>query len=1332
MKLQKVHEIVNKQLTAIVCAVFAIFASVDAKADTLWVDDDNYGKAGLTGATKELAYGTIQDAVDAASAGDTIRVLPGVYTNGSSAAGLANTTPARIAVKGSDKNDLTIIADGSTEETIIRGEGTTIGEGAVGCVLVQGVTAFRLEGFTLEAGSTLASGDSRGGYGGAFHGYDAKASGIYMVDCVVRECNAGYGVLYGVTAIRCRIVQNVVTSLTCFIRASKLFCCVVAHNRTYNLLGVGTTGVNTTFVDNFCNARFNRKDTTAVYNSIICNSGTVDGDTPKTACVTGNDQVMSTATDDWHPIAGSSSVTAGSSEHLSLITVPSDCANKDLFKDDIVPSGGVIAAGAVQTAIAPAGGKLSFTFNGKIGGVSLVQTGTYAYPSSFPTQWNAKASIASGSYLTRYKVGTRWMPPEMDDSIWLMPSPSVGDQVLVTYETTTTAVYVNPDPEVGSDETGTGAVAAPYRTLQKAVTAATSPAVVFAAAGTYDDGGGFLQGCSNRVSFSNKTIRLVGAGADRTFIKGQSDPDTLSASSIPGCGANAMRCVACADGGGSVQGFTLVGGRTQTYESSPSVAEGYRAGAVWFAGGNNFYVTDCVISDCCGRTWGVLRNTTAMRCRFKGCRASQSLFSSGATYGLAFCEFDSACRNETDAGGIVNGLCYNVSIAGASTRAPFADDAFQKAACAVGKGSSVSASAVLAGCLFGDVATISAASGYTVGDPRFIDPATGDLRVLGGSPALTAGETPTASNYGTNYWLYSSSDIDGNRIAFTADGRPMVGARMATANGVYIADATGALSISGGAAGVNVIDEEDSISISMNKGASRPCAGVVVNGTTNCFDDVDGTYVVTGAATADGTVEIAPWLTADWYVDAEDGVDDANHPGFTPATAKRTLAAILALATGSGDTVHAAPGVYRDGEMQDAISGTTKCRAKVPDYVTLVADEGPDVTVIEGAAAPVGDERGLGSGAMRCVSLCTESTISGFTLRGGRTSTEDAYSGRGGGVLGCSNAANGYDKMRVENCVVSNCVAYQAAAVFRVSAIKSQLCGNTGITTAGGAITHNCALYGCRVYGNYGRAIVYAAYMVNGCTIGPGNRNLADTGDPAFVISTPNVADVLYNSLIYGTVLEHANLKAYRCYVAGTIPDAQLMDGSRKITAVELSLDEKTGMPVIGQNVGIDMANPEYFPTDILDGTDILGGQRVYNGAIDIGAVEADWRGRYGRDLGRGVGVTRADPGVIDNGGSGVLVTNGVLAATWANPSGGRDVRHTFNATVTGNGTLTVLLDGEVFATLTSAAGAQTLAFSSAAAERNLEFSYVPGEGDVGGALLTSFKRENGFCLIYR
>ena len=46
--------------------------------------------------------------------------------------------------------------------------------------------------------------------------------------------------------------------------------------------------------------------------------------------------------------------------------------------------------------------------------------------------------------------------------------------------------------------------------------------------------------------------------------------------------------------------------------------------------------------------------------------------------------------------------------------------------------------------------------------------------------------------------------------------------------------------------------------------------------------------------------------------------------------------------------------------------------------------------------------------------------------------------------------------------------------------------------------------------------------------------------------------------------------------------------------------------------------------------TDAQGGQRVYNGRLDIGAFEADWRGRYGRDIGSRMDVLSVSPSVFE------------------------------------------------------------------------------------------------------
>ena len=66
-------------------AVFAAAFAVGASAATVYVNGDNYGRSGMTGASVATGYGTIQEGVAAAHDGDVVLVAPGVYDKGGSA-----------------------------------------------------------------------------------------------------------------------------------------------------------------------------------------------------------------------------------------------------------------------------------------------------------------------------------------------------------------------------------------------------------------------------------------------------------------------------------------------------------------------------------------------------------------------------------------------------------------------------------------------------------------------------------------------------------------------------------------------------------------------------------------------------------------------------------------------------------------------------------------------------------------------------------------------------------------------------------------------------------------------------------------------------------------------------------------------------------------------------------------------------------------------------------------------------------------------------------------------------------------------------------------------
>jgi len=382
--------------------------------------------------------------------------------------------------------------------------------------------------------------------------------------------------------------------------------------------------------------------------------------------------------------------------------------------------------------------------------------------------------------------------------------------------------------------------------------------------------------------------------------------------------------------------------------------------------------------------------------------------------------------------------------------------------------------------------------------------------------------------------------------------------------------------------------------------------------------DIRGFARVAGEAIDIGAGEYAP---LDLYVDAGHGDDsnDAVAPGA--GRARRTMAGVFAYrGIASGDVVHAAPGVYNEGLM--GMTGYTTNRVLVPAGVGLVADEGPEVTIIEGAAATnSGNSKNCGQDAVRCVSLSVNAWIKGFTFRNGATAIPDNYNDVGGGV--CGDAAS-----FTVGCIFRNCSAKRGGGACGGSyvdcnfdsSLQASMEQTTGGYNANGY--YGCLFNGASAYGNIGR-VVNCSFFGGWCG---GNS------------TWPHV---------YNTYVGKDLGKCYfhRCIVGTAAGSGSTGDDGTLFSQTSgILYDLETCRPVEGSLL-VDFGDschwktnfPSGFPRRLSDVRceDVAGGQRIYNGSIDAGAGEFDWRGRFARYLSKqGVSVSAAGEGVkLDSGG---------------------------------------------------------------------------------------------------
>ena len=458
--------------------------------------------------------------------------------------------------------------------------------------------------------------------------------------------------------------------------------------------------------------------------------------------------------------------------------------------------------------------------------------------------------------------------------------------------------------------------------------------------------------------------------------------------------------------------------------------------------------------------------------------------------------------------------------------------------------------------------------------------------------------------------------------------------------------------------------------------------------------------VTAGLAASLGVVAFAN----EWYVDAVSGKD--TNDGKTSETPFQTIRAATAQSA-SGDVIKVAEGTYGtlEGAEKRVDSATSLCRVILPAGVTLEATGKAENTIIVGAPSTDGsaDTFKNGPGAVRCVFAEAGSTIRGFTLTGGHTAVDAGSDNDNvGGAVRTDDALG----VTIENCMISNNYS-RLATICNARALRDWIVGNYAGDGANNEIWcpagRACEYIGCVIDGNRGSATIGNAVCIESCTIGSNNRDYG--GYTVQVLHSPKGGGVaVVNSLFLGSAKAYSGVYATNCYYNSsiTIFKDEMCLNCVSVAAESISVDDDY-RPIIGKNVAIDKADADYS-TAAIGETDLLGGQRVMNGAMDVGAVEADWTERYETLLGGEMTVTSVSPSAFERSGSFVLPA-GSLAGHIA-----RAGKYRISFSVSGTGTATVALDGKTAGEY--AAG--EIDFTCECAESALAFSFA-GEGAIEG-----------------
>lgn len=1378
-------------------ATLALFA---AQPTVVYVDCSLADYAGHDGTSTNLALRTIQEGVDAVATNGTVYVLPGTYDSGFGIDNLSNGGNTnrvfirkKLRLESTDGADVTHIVGKWSSEP--KG----VGEDAIRCIAVgRDALGTIIKGFTLRGGASrdTASGNVPANHGGAVCAYNGLASG-YVVDCVVSNCVATRGGgLAWMSAIRTLFVDNATTGGGGMaLRHGNAYACVFIGNTyrsatspsdTSALAAVDSMGkvVNCTFVGNaYGGIRAGSSYDLAVVNTVSV--GDVNDASLRisnhnyalTNCVfgasrisltegyaaseknvnyAGNDifQIASPFEGDFRPVAGKMCDGTGDPTAASPAWVPEEFRGYDFYGRPFVVDGKV-DIGAVAGAVEMQGGFMVFYDNscpapvlptvpvpGYLTGMSV-----YVGAAEWPRQVYAEPYPALGKTFFAFEqtdsVGTTGLPVRFANysgGCWFT-LPPVG--VVFTNRTmwANGVRYVSPG---GTDDESCGSSSnAPYRTLAYAVSQTPSTSVLLALPGTYDAGTAFGYGMTNRVYIDKQLLLKSTDGAAATTIVGYKDTSALNGHSLLSIRPAAIQSGTQA----AIQGFTLKDGCVaENKDAATGHGGGFAAGGSLNAKGQ---LIDCVVTNCYGSRAAGAHGCWAQRCSFMGNSASgQSVLRSA--YGSS-CTF----RNNTPAGGYVfavgSATAYgcsmyepSLSVLISSSASAFNSVAF----CGSGGTFGYSPSGTERN---GNFANKASVDGVTITETLFADGENGDFRLRSDSPAV--GGVDLSGTSDRVAWAHFTIDDIENRPQLFVDGRPTAGAVQKTVAAV-VAQSTDVAGIS--PAGTQLVEDGDSVTFTAVGSENRQFLGFSVDGELS--ETVGRTFTWTADANASytGAVVVASVFNTNWYVNADSSIGNDGNDGWTAATPRRTLAAGVADAV-PGDVVHLAKGLYNEGSdtystgvIKNSTTPFLAARVVVPEGVTLVGDEGPEDVIIAGrsqtgaAVSITSASAALGASAVRGVFLEKNACLRRVTVTGGATQVaSDSAAGGGGTINDDDNYGGGvlgrkWDNCRVEDCILTNNVGGRAAAVANVTAVRCRITANAGTSTGAGG--RRAAFYGCYLNDNKKVSLISDCYNFVGNTVGVGNDGtLASFGAEGKIVMNNVIAKGsnigAATSATKGTFSNNVVVAGVTVYLTNDV--SQLPD--QTYTADQLLLDAngvpaKTS-PLVGYGVV-----PTPFDALYAADVDLYGVPRVLNAnAQDLGAAEYDWRVDYARDLkGSGAGrvaVPFASPAVTETA-SGVYIPDGRLDVAWGDGVTAIG-KHRFNVTVTGNGTLDVYLNGELFDSCASTgAGAsaepQALSFKNDRIMNALAFVYTPGPNDAGGAYVGGLSSNGGVCIIFR